>query len=74
MNWSALVQDRCPRCNDKLHGSAPLDRIRACSGSHCLFKINIDKFNQIVENEVKRQNRKPFEFNPDGNLERLNNL
>ena len=74
MKWSALVEEKCPRCNAKLHSSSPLDRIRACSDSHCLFKINIDKFESIVESEVKRQNRRPFKYDPDENMSSLNNL
>lgn len=74
MNWSALIQERCPRCNHHLLEAGMLDTVRMCGDPHCLFKIGIDKFNKIVADEVKRSGRRPTGYDPDENLSALNNL
>ncbi len=72
MNWSAIKDDRCPRCNEKFHEpTGMLDSHRYCSGSHCLFKIGIDKFNKIKGDELKRHRDT---YDPDENLSALNNM
>jgi len=71
MDWSKIAQDRCPRCTEKFHEGGMLDEYKYCSGSHCLFKINIDKYNKIKSDEVRRDYRN---YNPEPNLEALNNL
>lgn len=71
MDWNQLAKDKCPRCNARLLGSGILDTIKICSDSHCLFKIDMDKFNKIVADIRKREIRN---YNPDENLSALNNL
>lgn len=71
MNWSALADDRCPRCNAPLHVPGLLDSHRHCTDSHCLFKIDIKKAEKIAADTRKKRAR---DYDPDENLSALNNL
>lgn len=71
MNWAALADDKCPRCNAPLLERGMLDTIRQCSDSHCLFKINIDKADKIAADTRRKAAR---DYDPDENLSVLNNL
>lgn len=71
MIWDNLADEKCPRCGCTLEPSGMLDSHRLCSDSHCLFKINMEKFEEIVS---KTKERNIDNFNPDENLSDLNNL
>lgn len=71
MDWNKLKEERCPRCGQKLHPAGMLDSHRHCSGSHCLFKIEMSKFDSIVANVRRKETR---DYDPDENLSALNNL
>lgn len=75
MDWNKLVENRCPRCGAMLHQKGMLDVVRMCTDSHCLFKINVDRFDEIVSNIVSKRRRADTQnYNPDQNLSDLNNL
>lgn len=71
MNWNAFREHRCPRCNSKLETHGMLSDLHTCSDSHCLFKINDTKFQEILGNILKKEAK---HYNPEPNLEALNNL
>lgn len=71
MNWSALANEKCPRCNAPLLERGMLDSHRFCSDSHCLFKIDVDKADKIAADTRRKQVR---DYDPDENLSALNNL
>lgn len=71
MNWSALADDKCPRCGAQLLEEGLLDTHRHCSDSHCLFKIEIKKAEKIAADTRRRRTR---DYDPDENLSALNNL
>ena len=75
MEWSNLKEEKCPRCGVKLLESGLLDTHRICSGSHCLFRISIEKFDKII-NDVQTRTIRQYHpnYNPEPNLQELNNL
>lgn len=71
MNWDKLADDRCPRCGAKLESHGMLADFVSCTDSHCLFKINQDKFATL---KAKMRTRRDANYDPDENLSALNNL
>lgn len=74
LNWDMLIEDRCPRCGLRLCERGMLDSVRMCSGTHCLFKINVEKFDEIVAKTGRRRSRESLKYDPDQNLSDWNNL
>jgi hypothetical protein len=75
MDWNQLKENCCPRCGkrlkfpDQVESSLYGQTNVTCSGSHCLFKINESKFNQIVRSQKNRE-----VYDPDYNQAALNNF
>lgn len=71
MNWDNLADHRCPRCGQKLESHGMLADFLSCTASHCLYKINQDKFAEL---SGKMKARREASYDPDANLSALNNL
>lgn len=72
--WDLLIEDKCPRCETRLHEAGMLDAVRMCSNPHCLFKISIEKFDALVAKIGRKRSREALKYDPDDNLSELNNL
>jgi len=49
-NWFNLKKNKCPFCNHDLEGRDV--SFVACVSSKCDFKIGVDKFTKIINNQV----------------------
>lgn len=71
MNWPNLKSNLCPKDRGALHYSA-LDQMHYCTKSPCDFKINAERFDELVTNLYRPvSKRAPVE---EDNLSALNNF
>lgn len=50
MNWNALKNYKCPKCNSALKD---IGNYHACTKTGCAFSINKQKFESIVNDKYK---------------------
>lgn len=55
MKWYLLKSNKCPKCTSYLTGT---ETLLNCSKPNCDFKIGVEKFAQISNEQVQKYKRK----------------
>lgn len=77
MMWDRLKLMRCPKSNGELQYDEVF-WIYKCQHPNCDFKINKERFDEVVENLYKPKRQRPQHFgsllDEESNMSALNNL